>query len=69
MLPLITETARYVLGFSIAACVLALCVAVAILVSGRHSETPVAASRGLVGSLVALLVLAVVLLLVLIYVL
>lgn len=64
---MITEAARYVLGFAIAACVLALCVAIGIAFAGRHSESTVAASRGLTGALVALLVLTVALLLLLIY--
>jgi hypothetical protein len=65
--PLIIESARYVLGLSLAACVLGLAIAIAIAAAGRHSESPVAASRGLIGTLIGVLVLAVVLLLVLIY--
>jgi multisubunit Na+/H+ antiporter MnhB subunit len=66
-IPLITEGARYVLGFSVGACVLGLCIAVMIAVAGRHSGSGVAAWRGLLGALILVLVFAVVLLLVLIY--
>ena len=65
--PLITESARYVLGLAVAVCVLALCVAIGLAFAGRREGSAVAASRGSTGILVGLLVLAVVLLLILIY--
>jgi hypothetical protein len=65
--PLITEAARYVLGLSIAACVAATGVAIAIWAGGRRSGSAEAATRGLVGVLTGLVVLVLVLLLALVY--
>ncbi len=65
--PMVTESARYVLGFSIAACCAALGVAVAIWTIGRQSESKEAATRGLLAMLTALVALTLVLLLALIY--
>ncbi|MFC7494401.1 MULTISPECIES: hypothetical protein [unclassified Nocardioides] len=65
--PMVTEAARYVLGFSIAACFAALGVGAMIWMAGRHDSSPQAASRGMLGVLVALVALTLVLLLALIY--
>ncbi|MFC7493833.1 MULTISPECIES: hypothetical protein [unclassified Nocardioides] len=65
--PLVTEAARYVLGFSIAACFAALGVGAMIWMAGRQGSSPEAASRGLLAVLIALIALTLVLLLALIY--
>jgi hypothetical protein len=67
VLPLVTNEARYVLGFSIAACVVALGVALATWSIGRRENVGVARARGLLALLTALVALVLVLLLVLIY--
>jgi hypothetical protein len=67
--PMLTDVARYILALLLFVCAAALCVAVAVWSSGRHSADPHAARRGLTGILVALTAVTLVLLLVLLYVL
>ena len=68
-IPMITDTARYVLALLLFACVAALVVAVGVWRIGRHENHPQASSRGGLGLLVGLGATTAVLLLILLYVL
>ncbi len=64
---MVTEAARYLLGFAIAGSLAALGVAIAVWTLGRRSGSKEVAARGLLGVLTMLVALTLVLLLTLIY--